>query len=209
VSTGTINSTDNSAQIIHDAATNQGNSGGPCLDLRGNVLGVVFAVTNNKVVGSARGFAVPSRFGTELLENLDGLISLRDPGTELRILTPEQIVQRSRGAVVRIDIYGSPRSVSKPERNGTPSSKTDPLLELVTRGLLPELTCMRCEGSGVQDCLKCSNGTISEHRREAVSINPLTREPIMGIKVYKVACPNCKGIGRQKCPYCNRGRLKL
>ncbi len=58
--------------IQTDAAINQGNSGGPLLDLTGEVIGINTAIVTNKGGGGYMGigFAIPSNIVKNILEQL-------------------------------------------------------------------------------------------------------------------------------------------
>lgn len=72
--------------IQTDASINSGNSGGPLLDLSGNVIGVNVAVAND---ANGIGFAIPSNVVSDLLNrlNTDGEIVRPRLGVRFRMIT--------------------------------------------------------------------------------------------------------------------------
>jgi V8-like Glu-specific endopeptidase len=105
VSHGTVNKLiKDGKNVLHDAATNQGNSGGPCLDNCGNVLAVLRAFYKSKVIddgvlkdrGDQRNIAVSNTAVLEFLEGVNGY----SQSTELldKLQLPE-VVQKVKESV--------------------------------------------------------------------------------------------------------------
>lgn len=73
-----------------DAAVNPGNSGGPLLNLRGEVIGINTAIASRTGGFQGVGFAIPSRMVGEIMEILlrEGRVSRGQLGVVLQDLTP-------------------------------------------------------------------------------------------------------------------------
>jgi S1-C subfamily serine protease len=92
-------------------ATQPGNSGGPLLDERGNVVGVLAAQANEALILRATGtlpqnvnYAIKSAYAIALVESVPGLAAkLRTP---LAKAAPfENVVERAQAAAVMILVY--------------------------------------------------------------------------------------------------------
>lgn len=92
-----VDAADTSAQdmIQTDAAINQGNSGGPLLDLEGNVVGINTAVVRNDgtmgSVAEGLGFAIPSNTVKAIADQLIGGGTVSHPyvGISYQAITPQ------------------------------------------------------------------------------------------------------------------------
>src|SRR5204863_3807335 len=73
-----------------DAAVNPGNSGGPLLNLKGEVIGINTAIATRSGGFQGIGFAIPSRLAGEILEHLlrEGRVSRGQLGVVVQDLTP-------------------------------------------------------------------------------------------------------------------------
>jgi serine protease Do len=73
-----------------DAAVNPGNSGGPLLNLKGEVIGINTAIATRSGGFQGIGFAIPSRMVAEILEHLlrEGRVSRGQLGVVVQDLTP-------------------------------------------------------------------------------------------------------------------------
>jgi serine protease Do len=105
--------------IQTDAAMNPGNSGGPLLNLRGEVVGINSAITPD---ANTIGFAVPINLAKEILPQLreKGRVARGWLGVGVQPLTPE-IAQKlglpdTRGALVAQVRAGSPAAAAGIER---------------------------------------------------------------------------------------------
>jgi serine protease Do len=99
-----------------DAAVNRGNSGGPLINLRGEIVGINTAIYSSNEDGNWLGisFAVPSNIARRALDSVikRGKIIRGYLGVSLGNLTPELArqlrVDSLRGAVVGDIVAGSP-----------------------------------------------------------------------------------------------------
>lgn len=102
--------------IQTDAAVNQGNSGGPLLDLTGNVIGMNTAIVTNKGGGGYMGigFAIPSNIVKNILEQLKtkGSVTRGYLGLELQKIDGELAaalgLSKPEGSLVSEVVKGSP-----------------------------------------------------------------------------------------------------
>jgi len=95
-----------SGLIQTDAAVNPGNSGGPLLDINGNVVGVNVAVARQ---AQNIGFAIPSQKVTDMIEDFNQYGKIRVPFLGVRYVTINEAVQnannlsREQGALLVAD----------------------------------------------------------------------------------------------------------
>jgi S1-C subfamily serine protease len=181
----------NGVQLLHDASTDPGNSGGPCVDSQGNVIGVHFA--GSTIAKNARNYAVSGQGIKSFLSKIAGYSKVKERVGSGGL---EGILKHMKEAVFLIEVYGKqPRSsvVQKPEASD--------LMEKYA--LLTERCCIGCGGSGRADCSACIGGLVPEKRRVQVATN-VVGEPVYGVKSFKKKCVRCNR-GYVSCPYC-RGR---
>ncbi|MBX3411194.1 MAG: trypsin-like peptidase domain-containing protein [Pirellulales bacterium] len=95
-----------------DAAVNPGNSGGPLVDLRGQVVGINTAILGQSFQGIS--FAIPSELARDIYERLraEGKVARGWLGVQPRALTPELAeklgLEATTGAVVVDVVPGAP-----------------------------------------------------------------------------------------------------
>ncbi len=106
--------------IQTDAAINQGNSGGPLFNLRGEVIGVNAQIMSNLRVNTGVGFAIPSNLVRRVVEDLisDGEVSYSFLGISslsdgerpitLNLMETLNLPNNLRGVVVGFVTPGSP-----------------------------------------------------------------------------------------------------
>jgi serine protease Do len=97
-----------------DAAINQGNSGGPLFNLRGEVIGINTAIVSPQL-GQGIGFAVPINIAKALLPQLreKGKVSRGFMGVSVQPLTPDlarafSLSETQKGALVQNVVPNSP-----------------------------------------------------------------------------------------------------
>lgn len=214
VSHGTVNKLiKDGKNVLHDAATNQGNSGGPCLDNCGNVLAVLRAFYKSKVIddgvlkdrGDQRNIAVSNTAVLEFLEGVNGY----SQSTELldKLQLPE-VVQKVKESVFLIECWGSSDAVRK-ETSLAVAKNNDISITLRAFSLLPDLTCLQCKGTGFQACGNCRQGVVQVPKSTQVGFNPLNKQPIYQDLFYPEKCPICNGNGGRPCGACVNGQLPL
>lgn len=184
--------------LLHDAATNGGNSGGPCIDNFGNVIGVHYAVT--LFDGADRRFAVSASATREFLSSIAGFKEL-PPNTDEQTLAKN--VSDCRDSVFMIEVWGT----SSQKRQEASSDSKSEFNSLSKFRLIAELTCLDCSGTGWYRCPNCANGVVSVKKREQVSVNRINGSPIYGNKVYREKCGVCSGKGGFDCRSCTNGVL--
>lgn len=204
VSHGTVNKLiKDGKNVMHDAATNGGNSGGPCLDDRGNVLAVhYFSIDDGS---SLRKYAVSN---TAVLEFLQGVNGYSQSNELLEKLELPEIVQKVKESVFQIERWASPDAVRQ-EYSLAVTENNDVTKTLRAYSLLPELTCLPCSGTGFQKCGNCRQGVVQVPRMTQVGFNQTTKQPVYQELFYSEKCPICKGKGGVPCRECVNGRLPL
>jgi serine protease Do len=109
--------TDSGVEFLQtDAAVNQGNSGGPLLNLRGEIIGINSAIFSTSEEGAWLGisFAIPANVARRALESVlkNGRIIRGYLGVTMIDLTPEIVgklgLRDAEGAVVTDVLPGSP-----------------------------------------------------------------------------------------------------
>lgn len=81
--------------IQTDAAINQGNSGGPLVDINGDVIGVNTAIYSQSGGSIGIGFAIPANLADNIKDSIirTGKVERAFLGTELQDLTPQLVKQ--------------------------------------------------------------------------------------------------------------------
>jgi S1-C subfamily serine protease len=103
------------AEVLQtDAAINQGNSGGPLIDMQGRVVGINVAIATLSGGSNGIGFAIPSNKAKEVLETL-----LRPPHRIIRGYLGVQPMDLDRRAALRINVDGG--AVIAGVQQGTPA----------------------------------------------------------------------------------------
>lgn len=214
VSQGTVNKLiTGGKEVLHDAVTNGGNSGGPCLDNCGNVLAVLSAFYKSKVIddgvlkdrGDQRNFAVSNTAVLEFLEGVNGYSQSTEISDKLPL--PE-IVQKVKDSVFLIECWASPDAVRK-ETSLAVAKNNDIYVTLRAYSLLLDLTCPQCKGTGFQECGNCRKGVVQVSRSTQVGFNEVTKQPVYADLFYPEKCPICKGKGGTPCRECVNGQLPL
>jgi serine protease Do len=151
---------DSSVEFLQtDAAVNKGNSGGPLLNLRGEVIGINSAIYSETGGWAGISFAVPSNTARRALESLikSGRVVRSYLGVAMQDLTPDVArrlgLQETRGALVTDVVEGSPAAKAGLQRddvvreiNGRPINDIHALRSRigdVDPGKTAELTIMR------------------------------------------------------------------
>jgi hypothetical protein len=192
--------------VLHDAVVNKGNSGGPCLDDRGNVLAVIYSGYKMQVVGAnQRNLAVSNTAVLEFLEGVNGYSQSSELSDKLPL--PE-IVQNVKESVFLIECWASPDAVRK-ETSLPVARNNDISITLRAFSLLPDLTCLQCKGTGFQDCGNCRQGVVQVPKKTQVGFNQLIKQPIYQDLFYPEKCPICNGKGGRPCGACVNGQLTL
>jgi S1-C subfamily serine protease len=207
VSQGTVNKlVSDGNNVLHDAVVNKGNSGGPCLDDRGNVLAVIYSGYKMQVVGAnQRNLAVSNTAVLEFLEGVNGYSQSSELSDKLPL--PE-IVQNVKESVFLIECWASPDAVRK-ETSLPVARNNDISITLRAFSLLPDLTCLQCKGTGFQACGNCRQGVVQVPKKTQVGFNQLIKQPIYQDLFYPEKCPICNGKGGRPCGACVNGQLPL
>ncbi|MEM6326179.1 MAG: trypsin-like peptidase domain-containing protein [Bacteroidota bacterium] len=97
--------------IQTDASINQGNSGGPLVNVNGEVVGVVTAIATETGIGEGYGFAVPSNLVRRVTEDLVAYGEVRRGYVGIQVTEMTAADARERGmerihGVLVSDVYG-------------------------------------------------------------------------------------------------------
>jgi len=101
-----------------DAAINQGNSGGPLLNINGEVIGINRMIASQSGGSVGIGFAIPINDAKRIVEELKANGKVRRPwiGVNLSKITEEEIkefkLKETRGALIRQIMDNSPAAAS-------------------------------------------------------------------------------------------------
>ncbi len=179
-------------QLLHDASTDPGNSGGPCIDTRGNVIGVHFA--GSAVSKNNRNYAVSPEGIRMFLAGVPGFTA-----TESASVSGDfsSVVAHCSDSVYMIECYSNER----PTATSSPSESTTSNA-MYKYALIPDMTCFVCSGKGNVDCARCTNGFVSVKKTTQVGVNKLTGTPLFAPKTFKEKCPRCNRGGLITCPAC-------
>ncbi|MEM8733011.1 MAG: trypsin-like peptidase domain-containing protein, partial [Planctomycetota bacterium] len=186
------------AHIEVDIRIEGGSRGGAMMDGLGAVCGIAFDFTRN--AGRGKFFEIESvrrwidmYVPTAQIDEVD-LSTVRDQDLE----------PRTRSAVVPVFIWAEREEGTSDTFSQVANSST------ASGGLyIRDPWCLNCSGTGVVQCLNCSNGIVSRKTRTQVGVNQVTGQPIYGNKVLREACPNCSGRGGFDCKQCTQGKINF
>ena len=210
-------------------STNQlaaGNSGGPTVDMNGNVVGIAFAKRDY------RRYSLIGDHWVRIRYMRDGVsVSNKAIKEFLKIAAPDlvfpevnrepyssnqELVENVRGSVMLIKSWIPPTSkvtssASSRFRSDVTQLKLVKLATLREKRLYPDLICMRCSGKGYVDCpnRKCHKGGVSRKVVRQVGTDPIHGSPILRSNTVVDTCKVCRGKGGEVCPDCDKGRLSL
>jgi 2-alkenal reductase len=127
-----------------DAAINQGNSGGPLINLAGQVIGINTLVARGRGDVEGLGFAIPSNIARNVVQNLIETGNARHPfmGIQYASLNPQLATEAqldiTEGALLEVVMAGSPADRASLQVgdvivaiNGEPVNDRQPLVSLL------------------------------------------------------------------------------
>ena len=187
------------SQVLYDAISNAGNSGGPTVDIRGNAVAVhsmalVFGGENAK---SYAGGVIC----TDVIPFLNRNIPNYRPNTRANKLEDwAAVTEVLDEAVVAIEILATTESLA-----GLPDAFAGKRDRKESWRALEDPWCMVCSGWGERKCpnKKCKNGTVRDFRWRVIRRpgvpDERVRDPI------RVPCRTCRGKDKIRCVYCDDG----
>ncbi|MCC9602650.1 trypsin-like peptidase domain-containing protein [Stieleria sp. JC731] len=178
--------------MLHTATVEPGNSGGPCVDLSGQVVGINYATDRQKEI---RNYAVLSEDASRFAKASG--IKLPEPMSATHS-TFADTIEACRGAVMMVHCYSSvpPSSSDDQSRNGSSRGNRSPS----QHSLIADDCCLWCGGRTFVACPNCASGKISVRQIVIVSY-ALDGSPITAPKTFQRDCPRCKR-GKIACPAC-------
>lgn len=175
-----------------DAAINLGNSGGPLLNLKGEVIGINTAIV---ATGQGIGFAIPSSLAKSVIPQLQekGKVTRGMLGVQVQTITPELAksfgLSEPRGALVGEVTPGSPADKGgiKPgdvivQFNGTPIKEMHDLPRLVAATAPGTKATLKLLREGKEKVITTTVVEMKEER-QAKSAGREAKEGLLGLAV--------------------------
>ena len=200
----------------------KGNSGGPCVDMYGNVCGVAFERDRNDIATFAdrngrqyekQGVAVSASPLIQFIKSVEPDYEQLPPRDE-EVLSRQKLTEQVRPSVFLIKSWKPPLNrQSDSERFGEELRASElRTLESATmkeNRLLPDLWCFNCRGAGSVKCTNpnCTRGSIGT-RKPVVTGRDAQGNNLYRIEQHNHRCPTCGGDDRLKCPFCINGKIK-
>ncbi|MEP2311452.1 trypsin-like peptidase domain-containing protein, partial [Rhodopirellula bahusiensis] len=179
--------------MLHTATVEPGNSGGPCVDLSGQVVGVNYATDPQNEV---RNYAVLPADAAKFAK--DSGVELPSPISATHA-TFADTIEACREAVLMVHCYATVRPSSSSDRLTGETSGGD--RSATQFSLIADDCCLWCGGRTYVKCPDCVNGRRSV-RQTVVVGRSFDGSPITGSKTFRPDCPSCNR-GRVKCPACS------
>lgn len=205
------------------ARLENGNSGGPCVDQFGNVVGVAFAVTNLEKMSSGarlyhdRGVVVKAQPLIEFLKAFDSEFDFLTP-KDKALPSRQTLTANVRDSVLLVKSWKSPTErFANRSRSAIDVLRTKPRRDIIKEfatlkenRLYPDDWCPHCNGTAVCRCTNrfCKRGQIQNRKQVLANIDPNT-----GKKFYRWVrsyerCPTCGGDDAVKCRSCRDGKIR-
>lgn len=178
--------------MLHTATIEPGNSGGPCVDLSGQVAGVNYATDRSNEV---RNYAVLPEDVRRFAEKSGVELSKSSVGSHA---TFADTIENCREAVLMVHCYAS--SAHPPSSDSSTSVPPRGNHSVTNHSLIADDCCLWCGGQTFVTCSECINGQTT-FRKIVVVGRKFDGSPITGPKVFKKDCRRCKR-GKVSCPAC-------
>ena len=206
-----------SAQLEH------GNSGGPCVDRFGNVVGVAFAVTNlekasfNTSRYRDRGVVVKAQPLVEFIKAYDREFKFLEP-SEAALPSRQALTANVRDSVLLVKSWKSPTERFGNTGRSTldvlrPSQRRNIIKEFATlkeNRLYPDDWCPHCNGSAVCKCTNrfCKRGQVQDRKQVVSRIDPNTgQKSYRWVRTFE-RCTTCGGDDAIRCRVCRDGKIR-
>jgi S1-C subfamily serine protease len=185
----------NAERMLFDCASNQGNSGGPILSRRGDVVAVLSAVQFvGDEVRTQYGRGVPSPAAVKFAEAQVGSLPV------VKAVPGEWpgIVSRVRGSIFKLDVY---------YKSTNPRILRSRIASTGVSDWLEDPSCPRCSGRGAVVCPGgCIRGDVQDIWVDQTVGTVLGRTVMVPqLKTNVRACDVCGGKGAVECPHCVKG----
>ncbi len=199
-----------------------GNSGGPCVDNCGNVVGVAFAVTNRAKSDFSstqfykRGVVVKAKPLIEFIRAYDNSFEFPEV-REVPISNRQDLTAAVRDSVLLVRSWKSPTErFENRGRGGINELRFNPRRDIVKEfatlkehRLYPDQWCPHCNGSGRYRCPNrfCKRGRVENRKQVLDRIDPNTgREYYRWAREYS-RCGTCGGEDVVRCEFCRSGKI--
>ena len=208
-------------------------SGGPCLDMFGNLIGLAFAKEDISFgrLRFAKDLTAPREYRSstivvstdEMLEFLEAAIPDFKPEAERgnAFQTAQQVADSIRESIIVVKSWKKDpriaRKIARDEaldriRKRAPiGGGSRSIANIREKGIFPDVWCMACKATGKFHCLNCSGkGKVAVQKRVRVPGSyDAQGSPMYRHELQPQTCPICRGIATRDCQDCVDGKLPL
>jgi S1-C subfamily serine protease len=202
VSSGVINSEAQfirgQHEIITDAVSGKGNSGGPAFHLSGKSVGVLFAISSPGAMNGGRSHIVPGELTRRWVVSQLGESLLRPESTAVPATDLSDLVSQVRDSIFVINAYKDVSAIGVLQDDAASDEE-----------FILDRWCLNCDGRGFLACASegCVRGQIPRKVRKMTGYNRVLNVATYGDVTVFDPCKNCKQSGRVDCEFCEAGKL--